>query len=40
MHYEGKGNILKRRYVAGAVDMTVEVPESLARRLTAFEKKK
>jgi len=36
---EGKGNILRRRYIAGAVDMEVEVPESLARRLTAFVKK-
>ena len=33
---EAKSRIVKRKYVEGAVDLTVELPESLARRLQKF----
>jgi GTPase len=35
---EAKAKILSRRYVNGAVDLRVELPESLARRLEKFER--
>jgi len=35
---EAKSKIVTRKYVGGAVVMTVELPESLARRLEKFEK--
>jgi hypothetical protein len=35
---EAKSKILSRKYVDGAVDLRVELPESLARRLEKFER--
>jgi GTPase len=35
---EAKSKIVKRKYVDGAVDLTVDLPESLARRLAKFER--
>lgn len=35
---EGKAKIVRRRYLDGAVDLEVMLPESLARRMKAFEK--
>jgi GTP-binding protein HflX len=35
---EAKSKILSRKYVDGAVDLKVELPESLARRLAKFER--
>jgi len=34
---EGKTRILSRQYVDGAVDLDVDAPESLARRLKKFQ---
>jgi hypothetical protein len=34
---EGKARILSRQYVEGAVELDVDAPESLARRLKKFQ---